>query len=187
MSYIARLTAIAQYAHKQPQQIDTKTPIGTPLANTINNLQKYNFIDSLDQITITPKLQTNINNTEKTIDILFVPLQTFRNLGRNTNVILTNVINGAVIGTSCDVNWHGFVDYANKENTTTQLTEWITAKQQANRPIQSTYELHNNWHREYAKWQTTIENKFITEKQQTTPYQQLQTMHSKNKEDKQIT
>jgi hypothetical protein len=75
---------------------------------------------------------------------------------------------GQVIGTSNDVNWHGFIVTVDEGRERYNLEEWIENNQAElqnpnlpnDEPKQSEYEDESTWFNAYVEWQTDCENEF---------------------------
>lgn len=90
-----------------------------------------------------------------------IPRNHYRNLGRHTDMILDNAVEGIVVGTSNDVKWHGFVARPNEEKET-DLRNWVDNQANADpEPVESDYESFGEWAQAHSQWQLTYENQYI--------------------------
>jgi len=94
-----------------------------------------------------------------------IPVRTYRNLGRNLEEIANLADDGYVVGTSTEVNWHGFIITPKEGHVQFDLEKWITDNKDKldadkQRPHKEEYDTESKWFEAYSDWQTTYEMEF---------------------------
>lgn len=95
-----------------------------------------------------------------------IPLGTYRNLGRNLEKIVNLADDGYVVGTSTEVEWHGFIVTPEDGYEQYYLESWIAENNEnipdymEDKPQKEEYNNKSNWFDEYSNWQTDCETEF---------------------------
>jgi len=93
-----------------------------------------------------------------------VPTGTYRNLGRNLQLLLDSSSDGYIVGVSNDVKWHGFVATPQTEDEF-DLENWSTENGfKESRPLKENFDTEEDWWREYVNWQSKVRSAFMQEK-----------------------
>jgi hypothetical protein len=94
---------------------------------------------------------------------ILLNIGTYRNLGRNLELLLDTASGGGVVGVSSEVNWHGFVATPETEEEF-DLENWAARNGfETSRPEQENFETEDDWWDEYVDWQSEVGSAFMEE------------------------
>lgn len=95
-----------------------------------------------------------------------IPTGTYRNLGRNLQLLLDSASDGYIVGVSNDAKWHGFVATPQTEDEF-DLENWAAESGfKESRPLKENFDTEDDWWNEYVNWQSDVRATFMQEKSQ---------------------
>jgi len=97
------------------------------LNTALSDLEARGYIDSSSiEDNLDPFKTDKLVWNGETHWALKIPKGNYRNLGRNTELVLEPAVDGIIVGASNNVRWRGFVDTASSEYQEYALHEWLS-------------------------------------------------------------
>jgi len=174
MSYVAMLSGVIAYPREQPESPDEPSGLGDAISGVIESLQELSYLNSpIQDSNEFNVVTTQMGEEGDWVDILKIPTETHRNLGRNTDLLLEPATSGCVIATANEPSWHGAVDYADGRSIEVDLREWMGEGHAEEEPEESNYPTHDDWFDDQVDWQADVEAEFRAEKEAEDPFDSL--------------